>query len=553
MHDDTSSSDEKPKVDVDNADSYHHSSSSLKTPRTEKIRLFASQFGLKRHQLEHSREKSFKCNQCDESFFSSGRLKNHQIQTHIRPTPFACQQCKRTFTTAAGLKRHQFEHSREKPHKCNQCDATFSSGSSLKHHQLQTHIGPTPFACQQCERTFTTAAGLKVHKLVHSREKPAPCKVKCDQCGEWFVSLASLRLHRIQTHTKQKQYGCRICLKSFPTTSKLRRHTGEHARSLDQTFKCDECEATFASRNGLRGHRIVTHQQHMSYKCEFCQMPFSSRGKMLKHMVTHTGEKPHKCSECAMAFRSPTGLKNHYVTAHTADGKPYACEPCATSFSSYTEFKQHAVKHAGEKPFQCQVCSARFSSLTGMGNHNLWIHSKEKSFACELCASVFATQLGLARHLLKHNDQKPFTCDICKISYKTKRFLDQHIARSHAAEKPQVCEHCDRGFDALALSRHRCDHKPYACGKCDVTCFGFKSLVSHSMRTHGKKNRSQRCSPGFAECGGEFDWYDDDDAECAEAADRIVEVQCTGDLFIMMIFIRFSSVLAVDHQHKKNL
>ena len=88
------------------------------------------------------------------------------------------------------LRIHLKTHSREKTYKCNQCDYASSQASDLSRH-LATHTGEKTNKCTQCDFATSRAGNLRTHLKTHSGEKSN----QCNQCDFASSGTDSLRTH----------------------------------------------------------------------------------------------------------------------------------------------------------------------------------------------------------------------------------------------------------------------------------------------------------------------------------------------------------------------
>jgi KRAB domain-containing zinc finger protein len=240
-------------------------------------------------------------------------------------------------------------------------------------------------------------------------------------------------------------------------------------------FQCPECRKQYATKQGLKAHINVSHDEVKRYQCYFCSLAASSESDLIKHMSKHTNEKPYKCQYCCQwykkkrsmkrhkdgkscnlrltypllspcyfcgkVFRKYKFLKIHMKTIHLMEDLT-RCNTCQKCFPSIAIKHHTRIVHLFERNHQCQLCSKKFSSNADLYRHIQSVHTKEKPFKCYFCSKSFVDFHGLARHMVIHTREKPLTCYFCRKGFSVPESFSVHIRRIHTKERPFKCMQC---------------------------------------------------------------------------------------------------------------
>uniref|UniRef100_A0AAG5CPP1 Uncharacterized protein n=1 Tax=Anopheles atroparvus TaxID=41427 RepID=A0AAG5CPP1_ANOAO len=165
----------------------------------------------------HLRLRSYKCELCEKSFFTSGTLQSHR-KIHTTKQ-YQCQTCRKMFLRQSDLLGHQTTHLDERPFSCKLCDKRFKSKNHLRNHQY-VHTGERRLKCDHCDATFTTYNDRQVHLLGHENIDP----YKCSYCDKVYKRNYKLQVHIRKAHTGERPFGCTQCTQKFYEKSTLTAH-----------------------------------------------------------------------------------------------------------------------------------------------------------------------------------------------------------------------------------------------------------------------------------------------------------------------------------------
>ena len=134
-----------------------------------------------------------------------------------RKCPF-CNKCVKSIY----LNEHCYLHTREKTFQCNICQETFTKWTHLNTHKINTHNlrKEKNFECKECGIKFKSRYEVRIHtEGVHLQKSDH----LCDLCGKSFKYKPYLTIHR-NSHFGFKAYQCKICEKRFMGAESCRKH-----------------------------------------------------------------------------------------------------------------------------------------------------------------------------------------------------------------------------------------------------------------------------------------------------------------------------------------
>ena len=328
--------DQNPSLDINKATPNH------KTNATHQCNIcnkdFCSQVKLENHIHWHVKRKMFKCMVCQRIFKSFNHFIQHQqlhtkakvdkatekslsqscgnnnLETIYEPKngkmekKHKCSICLRSFVYLGRLKLHLAQHANpkkvtEKKYRCPVCSKEFVNFVWLKCHSQN---------CHNLKDVSKREAKIKVSKSADSQQLPStlPEPQTCEQAvkSKGKTSRASKPSHvRLLDKKNTKSNGSSpndVSLKTKKNqclvNDNLVRDMPDHCNTETQTFKCNECEATFTNSKVLKEHERTHYQgepmpsnpksdDENMYKCNKCDRAFKSLHGMRRHSVIHRG------------------------------------------------------------------------------------------------------------------------------------------------------------------------------------------------------------------------------------------------------------------------
>lgn len=280
------------------------------------------------------------------------------------PGPFLCSECPYQTENSYDLTKHELYHSKTKSYVCTTCTKLFTTASDLKRHE-RTHLPEKHLQCsfQNCSFVTSRSDSLTLHEKTHTGIE-SRLTHPCPKCSKMFSSnqIASRHLKtcgKVKTNERNsaQETVCHICQKKVSSIYKLKAHVKIHEGRLD--FECTLCQKSFVSKYALSKHRL-THEKH--YRCEICEKMFSRKDNLQIHLRNHLEKSESNesnnmiveyiCSFCTKHFISKTDLMKHFETDVTCNRQ------CQDQLYQTEEYPDKALTQIGSDMILTQVVEA---------------------------------------------------------------------------------------------------------------------------------------------------------------------------------------------------
>ncbi|XP_055910435.1 zinc finger protein 546-like [Eupeodes corollae] len=420
------------------------------------------------HMNQHTGNRAYKCDKCDDSFYTLKQYTLHKAQEHKRfRDAWFCNNCGEAFETRSKLINHRNNyHNEQTSGLCLACGENLSDEEALQQHVKDKHWSrKLPVECSHCKKKYQLNT-LPMHvKYAHSDvARAAVDKVfTCKYCFKNCEDPIQLEKH-VKNHKAKHLYSCVICGNDFKGKAVFEKHKAEMhpMQNVNSKIKkCNRCEFTTTQQSLLVKHRKKKHYNYYhnrirKFLCAYCPKKFLTLKTLNDHEDYQHGEQKtaHQCDLCGKKFDTNFKLQLHKKSAHENE-RPYMCKECPKAFKLKSQLLQHEKNHY------------------------------ERKINCPYCDKKYVQPAYLRVHLRTHTNELPYECHLCDKKFPIKGRLTYHLAKHEGSVRK--CEYCPETFANVAKLRiHRFEHigYPLVCDICKENHYKRESLVRHMKRYH---------------------------------------------------------------------
>ncbi|KAG9273291.1 zinc finger protein 592 [Astyanax mexicanus] len=382
---------------------------------------------VKENCLHYARKIGYSCLHCETLFMSIPLLKSHIEEKHCEVL-YKCTICPVAFKSSDGCHMHvKSKHGGSEPsyqliHKCS-CETVFKKKQLLYQH---LHQRTCIFRCPECTSFFMKKIALVQHfKGVHGgvfRGEKYP-KAETESASHKLNSVSANHRAKLTKPGNKAVREARDCSSS------------QKSSSLKKTgWTCGECLLWMPDRETYVSHMKTSHGKSVKRNpCRLCERSFSSSTGLRRHIrIDHDGKKKvYTCWYCTnekMTFTQLSMLKNHLSLMHGIKNPDISLmaklASQETSKSMGLGPKRSAAKDSGEKGdsltsdttpskrlkplFRCAKCGLTTGDPVQFQKHIPQHKTDADTPQCQNCGLCFTSQVALSRHLyIVHKVKEP--------------------------------------------------------------------------------------------------------------------------------------------------
>ncbi|KAK1785075.1 hypothetical protein P4O66_018503 [Electrophorus voltai] len=361
--------------------------------------LFTSLPLLKRHIEEKHCEVFYKCTICPVAFKSSDGCLIHVKSKHGGSEPshqliHKCS-CETVFKKKQLLYQHL--HQRTSIFRCPECTSYFlqklalmqhfrsahggiirgetEDGAKLEAEPVSHHLNSVPANHQAKLTKSSSGAGKVAGDCSTSRNSTYGLSMKnagwtCGECLLWLPDRETYVSHMKTAHDKSvKRNPCRLCERSFNSSTSLRRHIRSDHDGKKKVYTCWFCtneRITFTKHSVLKNHLSLMHGIKNPDFSLLTKLDSQETNKATGMWSKRAAEKVHE----------DTGGSGVSDASPAKRLKPlFRCANCGLTTEDPEQFKEHIPQHKTDSDTpQCKHCGLCFTSRLALSRHLYIVH-----------------------------------------------------------------------------------------------------------------------------------------------------------------------------------
>lgn len=242
-------------------------------------KVFGSDSALQIHLRSHTGERPFKCKICSSCFTTKGNLKVHyqrhiellsstgemieQVSYNERMDPksllmghIVLEPFLKTINKNDELNPNKVKTLFNNDNPENLSDSTYSKAESA--HQFfnfdHEYSSPKKKAWEKHMEIMETPKASELQQNEAYRVNPNKCPI----CNRLLSCRSALRQH-YRTHTGERPFRCRLCMRSFTTKGNLKTHIAVHKINplLNAVHSCKICSKKYSTSYALQQHTNI--------------------------------------------------------------------------------------------------------------------------------------------------------------------------------------------------------------------------------------------------------------------------------------------------------
>ncbi|XP_062322612.1 zinc finger protein 1035 [Osmerus eperlanus] len=447
----------------------------------------------------------YKCRYCFKMFPYLKELNQHE-RSHLHQTPFKCNRCGRCFSQKCGLNKHkQFV-------KCQSSCAQIPVMKLSKRNTVENTKSAEPPTDIPTEEAFGNLTDCFV-KLVDVYKTNF-----CNMCLKSFTSRMKLKKHKLNVHHKKFETSFTHVVKSS-TQEKVPKGTETCAK-----FKCPICPRMFKySYNRARHLREQCIRQFTlqskgrvgkTFQCPLCHATFlhsSNRTKHLKMKCLKEYNSKHLKTKSEHIKNIQQKEKKSVPLMTSYQKKVFHCNLCPATYAHYSGLFRHKKKHELYKN-SGKVIKYRNSNLSkDTATEDTPLLKKDRSLpiSCQVCGKTFMTFFSLNKHLHVHRstekeknlqlkqelkNRNQIKCPLCDKVFQDVHTLLLHCLKHSTGSNSHQCPFCKRHFtQRQSMRRHMTMHileKPFPCQICKKRFYRKEYAMTHQEKCLGHTVKS---------------------------------------------------------------